>query len=216
MSVGESDSTLVRDVNLDQWWTPSWLARWLVDWAQLQDDDVVLEPGAGSGAIVRAIPARIPVWAVEMDPRFINVLQEIGSHVCVTTGNFLHQVGVPRRGDILFAPTVAVMNPPYSKPRGIGAQFIRHALTFTNRAVVLIHSDVFHSKDRRKVLWQDYAILDRVCHFEDRPRFDDGSGQSPKTDYCAIEVHKRTNPMERSVALHTWVSLAEIREFYGE
>ena len=44
-----------RDINLCQWWTPTWLVEAMVKLSGIPKGAYVLEPAAGSGAIVRAL-----------------------------------------------------------------------------------------------------------------------------------------------------------------
>jgi len=110
----------VRDPN-DFYGTPEWCVRALfkhiIPWAA-QSGEMVVEPSAGDGAIVRAmlnvgIGAR-RIAAVEQDGRHHQALADLG--VCVVGGDTLSltysNVGL------------VVMNPPYRKAR----EHVEHAL----------------------------------------------------------------------------------------
>lgn len=203
-----------RNKAYDQWYTEPWLARWLVDWAQLTLSDVVLEPCAGDGAIVRAVPESIPVIACEIDDRMLPTLSTAHPKLAVFIGDFFD----PRRQEAIaaFKPTVAIENPAFSKPRrGIDSEFVQASLKLTSRVVALIHSDVFYGKTRRQRIW-DHAVLTRVCFLEDRPRFDDGSGQGGMTNFVVIDIRtKRFQDEVSDGVVARWVNLEELREAYS-
>lgn len=58
------------DPKLHQWLTPAWAAEELVDryFGYLTSSDLVLEPSAGRGAFLQAIPNHVPALGVEIDP----------------------------------------------------------------------------------------------------------------------------------------------------
>jgi predicted RNA methylase len=99
--------------------TPSDLADRLVDAAGVTDQDVVLEPSAGQGALVDAILRRAPgaaVIAVELLPANVRVLREKyrgNDRISILEGNlFDHDPELP---DFFDSPTCAVMNPPFAR-----------------------------------------------------------------------------------------------------
>src|SRR5262249_5990017 len=64
--------------------TPPEIARHLVELAEINDDQQILEPSAGRGAIIRAMQEKITgflVTAVEKDERHIKTLEKLGVHV---------------------------------------------------------------------------------------------------------------------------------------
>lgn len=202
---------------LDQFFTQEWLARWLVDWAQVESGQPILEPGAGHGAIVRACPADSLVVAVEIDPRLIPYIKESHPNVWTYTGDYFEWDSSEELfGNLEYhlLGGIAVSNPPYSKPiRGIDGLFIEKTLPLVDRGVFLVHSDIFHGKARRQRIWNK-SVLTRVVHFEDRPRFDLGDGMSPMADYVVIELHAKRKGEEKTCAKHSWVSTAEIKAEY--
>lgn len=210
---GADVPTVTSNTQLDQWPTPYWLARWLVDWAQIEDGSVILEPGAGYGNIVRACPVSCTPVAVELDPRYEPYLRAAHPKAVVAIGDYL-QWQPPDWWNADRA--VGLGNTPYSKPvRNVGSLFIQKTLTLTKRAVFLTYATVFHTAIRHEHIWQR-AVLDRVCHLIDRPRFDDGTGTSPKTDYVVIELHSNKGWIgQPSQAVHSWVHTEELKEVYA-
>lgn len=92
---------------LCQWMTPGWLAEALLErhFSGLGPDDLVVEPTCGDGAFLRALPAAVPGFGVEFDPRLAAVARESSGRE-VLEGDFL---SLP----LGLAPTAAVGNPPF-------------------------------------------------------------------------------------------------------
>ena len=105
--------------------TPEWLAKKMVDIADIQPGDRVLEPSAGRGAIARHIPG---CACIELNPNHYQELVDNGFNV--VGDNFL----------TFNDPTydTVVMNPPFSKQQDI--DHITHAFNLANRRVVAISS----------------------------------------------------------------------------
>ncbi|OFY43972.1 MAG: hypothetical protein A2X18_07535 [Bacteroidetes bacterium GWF2_40_14] len=93
--------------------TPSDIADWLVELAQIKSDDIILEPSAGQGAIIEAILRTNPqasVFAIELMDTNSIILNRKG---------FNHE-----KGDFLAIPNQPVYdkiiaNPPFSKNQDI-------------------------------------------------------------------------------------------------
>lgn len=93
--------------------TPSALADWLVSLSDVNPDYAVLEPSAGTGAIITAIHKTCPgvtVDAFELMPENRQALEKM-SGVSLVGEDFTQ--GVPRLYDRIFA------NPPFSKNQDI-------------------------------------------------------------------------------------------------
>jgi len=102
--------------------TPAPLARRMVELASLAPGQLVLEPSAGTGALLQAIHAAQPqarVLAVEVNPTLARHLQAQGHAVHV--GDFL-EYGASNAGCF----DRIVMNPPFGKAADI--KHIEHAL----------------------------------------------------------------------------------------
>lgn len=102
--------------------TPAPVVQRLVELAGLKPDMEVLEPSAGSGAIVSAAAkAGAVVDCIERDPGYAGALADTGAARTVRVADFL---GVPpeQRYDRI------VMNPPFTK--GADMAHVTHALRF--------------------------------------------------------------------------------------
>lgn len=95
-------------VALNQYMTPDWAALELVDryFGDLTSADQVLEPSCGRGAFLRAIPAHVPAFGVEIDPALAEVATR-SSGRAVIVGDF-------RLVDIRVRPTAIIGNPPFT------------------------------------------------------------------------------------------------------
>jgi cyclopropane fatty-acyl-phospholipid synthase-like methyltransferase len=97
--------------------TPAALARQVVDLADIQPGMTVLEPSAGTGALVRAIPAGVRVVAVELVANLARALEYMAAEV--RCGDFLAMNGELGTFDRI------VMNPPFANAADI--RHIEHA-----------------------------------------------------------------------------------------
>lgn len=104
--------------------TPDSLADEMVDMAGFRPGDVVLEPSAGKGAIVRSIRrvGGIP-YVVELNDKFCRHLQTEELVLTLINGDFLEQ-----RVSTLGMVDAVVMNPPFTK--GQDMQHVAHAWQF--------------------------------------------------------------------------------------
>lgn len=105
--------------------TPREVAERLVAAADVRDGDLVLEPSAGKGAILHALPRRLLVTTVEIDPRhdadLLRVCERFGS-ASVNCVDFLDdEPMVPWSHPGGYH--AIVMNPPFS-----GGRWARHVL----------------------------------------------------------------------------------------
>lgn len=107
-----------KRVNLQQEFqffeTPEPLADWLVSiGGEIRDDDYILEPSAGRGAIVKAIKkvnSKVPIDCFELMPENRQFLEKI-ENINLCGEDFLQ--GTPRLYSKIFA------NPPFSKNQDI-------------------------------------------------------------------------------------------------
>lgn len=92
-------------IGMGQCMTPAWAAAAIVDGFGLRANDVVLEPAAGLGAFLAAIPPAIAAVGVEIDPVLAREAQQrTGRRVII--GDF-------RTVDVDVQPTVLLGNPPF-------------------------------------------------------------------------------------------------------
>jgi hypothetical protein len=97
------------DSALEQYFTPEWAAEELrsLYFNDLTTSDLVIDPGCGRGAFIKAIPSEIPAIGIELDPQ----LAELAA--CRTGRKIL--CGDFRTIDIPDKPTVIFGNPPFSQ-----------------------------------------------------------------------------------------------------
>jgi protein-L-isoaspartate O-methyltransferase len=101
--------------------TPADLASRMASEAEIEEGHRILEPSAGTGNILAALPGNTVRWAVEINPKLASMtkLHQMAEVVC---GDFLEQNGDLGKFDRV------VMNPPFEN--GADIKHIRHALTF--------------------------------------------------------------------------------------
>lgn len=90
-----------------QYFTPQWAAELLVEryFPDLTPNDLVLEPSAGRGAFLKAIPEHVPAVGVEIDPYLAGIAAEVSGRR-VIIGDF-GAVDLPE------GITAVIGNPPF-------------------------------------------------------------------------------------------------------
>ena len=111
--------------------TPAPLAARMVDAAELYKGARVLEPSAGTGRILDALPAGCEVVAVEVHPTLAQALRGHATAPTVHTADFLSLTPA----DLGYFDAV-LMNPPFQFAADI--KHIRHAATFLRPGGVLV------------------------------------------------------------------------------
>lgn len=106
--------------------TPADIVEKMINLANIQKGDVVLEPSAGQGAILDKIPSFAKTIAVELDEKNIKVLKNKG--YSVYWGDFLEMDN--------FEITKVIMNPPFSRFQDI--QHIAHAFKMLKKGGCLV------------------------------------------------------------------------------
>jgi predicted RNA methylase len=111
--------------------TPPGIARRVIELAGVTGGERVLEPNAGEGALLRALPPAHPATAIEINPAFADRCRRDLPHVDVNCGDFLEadpcKVGRFKR---------IAMNPPFSRQADIA--HVAHALNFLERGGRLV------------------------------------------------------------------------------
>lgn len=198
-----------RDVGLSQWFTPSDLAKRVVEWAfegraMERLSACVLEPSAGNGALVRPlVAAGAHVMAVELDPRYFKDLSRalglgVREHTMLCPADFLEC----KPGSALF--DLCVMNPPYEDGKDVA--FILHALKFAPRVVGIFRSALLHGSTRKRELWA-HVRPTRIAFLADRPKFGEGNGA--RSDFIVADLVRILEPTagypaERNVNVEWW------------
>lgn len=185
---------------LDQWLTPPSVAAEFWRWSRVREDDVVLEPAAGEGALIPL--GRDNVLAFEIDPERAAELRYWRPEATVVCGNFL-ELPVPKN----YVADVVLQNPPYSNA-GEGT-FIERALHWAPRVCALVRTSALHGGERFEVCW-DKVQLTRIAYFKNRPKFLGPYGLTtkftPAYDYVAVEAVRRVSPSEKERPEVEWVS----------
>ncbi|MER5639390.1 hypothetical protein ABT095_20835 [Kitasatospora sp. NPDC002227] len=115
LAAGQVQTAKERTVERQFYPTPRPVAERLADLAEIDTDQLVLEPSAGEGALARLLADRgAVVDCIELDPTSAAAIRDAGYAREVITGDFLKR---PRRPDY----HAVVMNPPFS-----GRQDLRH------------------------------------------------------------------------------------------
>jgi len=126
--------------------TPEHLADRMCELAHIHEDELVLEPSAGRGAIATAVKecgARVHCWEVQQ--QLADELQAQGFNV--VQGDFLSRSPEPEQE---FGYAAVVMNPPFCRSQDI--QHVRHAHRFLSpggRLVAVMGAGVTFRQDRR-------------------------------------------------------------------
>lgn len=138
--------------------TPPALAQRMVDEACIEDGHRVLEPSAGTGAILDATPGHVmprSVVAIEINPTLVTGLRaKCGSYLDVRCADFLEQPP-----DLLGTFDRVLMNPPFSAE----VAHVRHAFGFLKpggRLVAIMSEGPFFRSYRADVEFR--AWLDEI------------------------------------------------------
>lgn len=142
--------------------TPPSVAERVISLCEIRDTDIVLEPSAGRGALIKPIRHRENVIAVEIDEGLSQELQADG----FTTINMSFEDAVANNK----VPLVdrIVMNPPFSGQRDIKHILMAYELLKPNGVLVAImaENDLFYktqlTKDFNKFLMDKGAYIEAV------------------------------------------------------
>lgn len=177
---------------LSQWWTQPKDADDLVRWLGITDGMRVIEPSAGAGNIIRALPKGCVVTAVEIDDRWLPELAAAGAHlehpIEIIHGDFFkvveRLVEEKRRFD------AGVGNPPFED--GLDARFFRAAARVAARVGFITPLNCSVTKTRFEAAWRHLRVLrERRC--VTRPAFG-GEFGGGKRDIVMTEVEQRSTP----------------------
>lgn len=159
-------------VNDDFYATESWVVdRFLEAWPDfkwLAQHGAWLEPGAGDGAIIKAVNAtaqrrglRAPDWAaVEIDSSRVDALTSIPGVASIVTGDFLKVGPNPERPPF----AVSIGNPPFS----LAMEFVQHCRKLAHYTALLLRLDFLGSAKRSVFMREDAP---NVYVLPNRPSF---------------------------------------------
>jgi len=108
--------------------TPPELAKRLVDLADIQPGNRVLEPSAGTGNLLRAMPSYCESVAVEIDPKLSTRLHAFDEAYPHLVSVWVCKDFMECTGEFLGTFDRIVMNPPFE--RGADIKHIKHAAGF--------------------------------------------------------------------------------------
>lgn len=147
--------------------TPKKVANRVVELAEIHNGCVVLEPSAGDGKLLDAIPSNIDVkeYAVEPTNRNFEILQEKGYHaVRVTFEDFYEEIAHKNELSI----DRIIMNPPFSGQRDIIHTMMAYNLLHRGGIIVSVVSEnsLYYKTDKtemfNKFLKETGAIIEHV------------------------------------------------------
>jgi 16S rRNA (adenine1518-N6/adenine1519-N6)-dimethyltransferase len=157
--------------------------------AELQPNDIVLEIGAGTGAVTRELQKKCSVVAVEVDLALFDVLQEEldQKNLTLLQGDFL-TLDIP-------SFTKIVSFPPYN----ISAKIMQRLFSIEFEVGVLVFQKEFVNKltafpgfeeyNAVSVLTQYHFVPEIVCHVSKRSFY-----PGPQSDSAAVKlVRKKTH-----------------------
>lgn len=101
--------------------TPADVARTVVDLAEIQPGDRVLEPSAGTGALIDALPDGVHIVAIEINNALCRRLNTMPKVTTTIEGDFLNLAGAEPEAKF----DRIVMNPPFQN--GSDIRHIQHA-----------------------------------------------------------------------------------------
>jgi predicted RNA methylase len=176
-----------RDLALSQWFTQPDVAAAVVRWAGIREGDIVLEPAAGTGALVRAavaVGAEVEAW--EIDRRYEADLKAAGATV-VQIENFLRAMPAePGFFDYVLA------NTPYEDGRDVA--FALHGLQFAPAYIGIFRSAIVHGDERYETLWR-WVDITRGKWLKKRPSFGStANSNTARSDFVALELVARKRP----------------------
>lgn len=202
----DPDRRTDRDLLLSQWWTPPELAAYLVKWAGIHASSHVLEPAAGTGAIVAALlEAGCTVEAHEIDEHWIPQLRARGTdaQLEVHRGDYLASAAPELPEGQAWAYTWGATNPPYED--GADGRFLARLLTECENVVALVRVNVFLGSGRYDALWAKHgARLAKVEFIVSRPDF--ANGEEGFDGALSDFVLLRFDGVERAESSFTWCS----------
>ena len=115
-----------EQIRFQQFSTPAELAALVVNLAQPRASDIVLEPSAGHGSLVSMLPPVASLHLNELDSKRRNKLQKLFPDAEITG---VDGAMLTSAIDHSLRPTLILMNPPFSRSQGRGADHfaaIRH------------------------------------------------------------------------------------------
>ena len=129
--------------------TPDDIADWLVELAELRESDLILEPSAGQGAILKAINKVLPgkiVLCVELMPENRTVLESMA------TANLMDIDFLNLESAVALSTkfTKIIANPPFSKNQDIDHIYQMYKCLKTGGRIVTVASKHWQNSSNKK------------------------------------------------------------------
>ncbi len=199
---------LARTKHLGAFYTPQSIAEVLARWGVRSASDVILEPSAGSGALIKAVmqrageiftEPRLSVYAFDIDPYAIESICQLDYRdINVKLGDFLTQpASTQKKVDFIIANPPFIRNHSLEKDvrakirsefnappsAGIWASFIIHSLSFLKpggRMAYIVPRSVFFTNHGKKILnWICSKFSNvGVYSFTERPKWSTHADES--------------------------------------
>jgi len=185
-----------RNEELDQFWTDPNVAAWFIWWSNLAGVRTVLEPSAGTGSLLRRIPAPIEIVAFELDP-YRAKKTSAETNRLVRQADFL--VVEPGKVDLV------LMNPPYKKVQ----EHVERAFLWSGRVCGILKSHFENGGVDRRSFWKKYRIS-RKANLRPRPPF--GDVKDLFSDFAFFELERRQTRATRFSPCTVEVSWINWRE----
>jgi protein-L-isoaspartate O-methyltransferase len=169
--------------------TPDDLAEYVVRLAEIEPHHLVLEPSAGSGALLRPLGRTKDIMAIEIDDSLATGLMEIGYSVVINS-SFEDAI---KNGDVGPWFDRIVMNPPFSTPteKQIDIKHIMMAYDLLIPGGIMVaimaENDLYYDTPRTKN-FNDFLKLVRA-HVEEVP-FRGFLASGTRVDTVIVKIRK--------------------------
>lgn len=130
--------------------TPEYLGKQVVGLCDIGNEDIVMEPSAGQGNLLKHIPKCKEIIAIEMDQHNCKVLREKGYRPICGTFEAVAESKTDLR------PTKVVMNPPFFKGLDMKHIMLAYDLLEKDGTLVAIMSEnnLYYDTELTKEFWQ--------------------------------------------------------------
>lgn len=180
-----------EQIRYQQFSTPADLAALSVILAQPLVTDIVLEPSAGHGALVATLPDVSALHLNEIDPRRREKLALLFPEA-TTTG--IDGAMLASHLDAAVQPSLILMNPPFSRSMGRGAdefaavRHLRAAITRLGKGgrIVAIMPDWFTTSAKLAKIYEDTFVCPGDCRVHIR------SDDDAYSLFPALSEHRRS------------------------
>lgn len=139
---------------LDKCTTPKTMAKMMIEMAELNSKDWILEPSAGQGAIADEFPKNNPYTLIELNHKNCEVLLKKG--YMVIQCDFLAFTSMAEENKI-------IMNPPFSKQQDIDHILHAFELLKTDGILVSVVSESpFFRENRKSVQFREWLEINNA------------------------------------------------------